>query len=212
MSTSLAAAPDSLHLDAVLADHDATRLELEVVTGPAYLAYRVARDLDLLRVHTPLMDAAMWARGVPDQLRLRRRGGPAPAPLAPLRVADLFDGPPAPGPLEAWMGLAEEPGRELVFGAVGRFWTPSIEWRRIEAGSFATFAEPGWARIAASFTVLPFGAERSIVAYEARTAATDAASRAGFLRYWRLVSPFVGVVMRATLRQIAVDVVAAREA
>ena len=42
--------------------------------------------------------------------------------------------------------------------------------------------------------------------YEARTAATDAASRRGFQRYWRVVAPFVGIVMRAQLSVIARNV------
>jgi hypothetical protein len=48
-----------------------------------------------------------------------------------------------------------------------------------------------------------YGSHRTLVSYEARTAATDPASRRAFLRYWRVVSPGVGVVMRSLLRVVA---------
>jgi hypothetical protein len=44
---------------------------------------------------------------------------------------------------------------------------------------------------------------RTLVSYECRTLATDAAARIGFLRYWRPLSPFIGVVLRAQLGAIA---------
>jgi hypothetical protein len=43
------------------------------------------------------------------------------------------------------------------------------------------------------------------ISYDCRTLATDAAAREGFLRYWRPLSPFIGVVLRAQLGVIAAD-------
>lgn len=45
--------------------------------------------------------------------------------------------------------------------------------------------------------------------YEARTQATDDVARRGFLRYWRPLSPFIGVVMRSQLRVVADSAAAA---
>ncbi|MFD0352027.1 hypothetical protein ACFQ0M_49490 [Kitasatospora aburaviensis] len=87
------------------------------------------------------------------------------------------------------MALGENPGRELVFGAVGRPWQPSIEWRRVESRDFTPFDEPDWAKMAAALVVHPYGTSRSLLTYEARTACTDPASDARFGRYWALVSP-----------------------
>ena len=67
---------------------------------------------------------------------------------------------------------------------------------------FAAFAEPGWGRIAAGISLRPFGDTRTLVSYEARTATHDPAAARGFERYWRLVRPFVGTIMRATLRAV----------
>ena len=45
----------------------------------------------------------------------------------------------------------------------------------------------------------PYGDHRTLLTYEARTQATDDAARNAFLRYWRVVTPGVGIVMRAAL-------------
>ncbi|MGW4393994.1 hypothetical protein ACWEHA_01795 [Amycolatopsis nivea] len=62
------------------------------------------------------------------------------------------------------------PGSEIVIGTVGRFWQPDIRWYGVSTmrpEDFAAFAEPGWARIAAGFSVRPCGQARTLVSYEA---------------------------------------------
>jgi len=56
--------------------------------------------------------------------------------------------------------------------------------------------------MAAAFVVHPYGARQSLLTYEARTACTDPDSTARFGRYWTLVSPGVGIVLRGALRTI----------
>ncbi|WP_324788495.1 hypothetical protein [Streptomyces sp. H51] len=205
MDTNTGARP--LLLDSVLPDFRFSRLECTAVAAGPSQTYRAARELDLLTVHSPLFELAARARGVPDRLR----GDPAPPPPS-LRLADLFDTatdeeerhdrPDPREPEQPWVGLAEDPGRELVFGAVGKVWQPSIQWRRVEPGGFVEFAEPGWAKIAAALVVHPYGTRRCLLTYEARTACTDQATTRRFARYWTLVSPGAGIVMRAALQAI----------
>lgn len=170
------------YCDAVLAEH------LTVDAAPA-TTYRAAHDLDLLTVHSPVLDTAMWLRALPGRV-----AGRFTAPLPRLVVGD---GVGLPG----WVLLGEQPGCEIVFGAVGRFWQPVIEWRDVPAAEFTGFDEPGWGKIAANFSVRPYG-YATLLSYECRTVTTDADSRRRFLRYWRLVRPFVAHIMRATLRTI----------
>jgi hypothetical protein len=95
------------------------------------------------------------------------------------------------------------PDREIAFGAVGVFWTPDIQWNQaVDSDQFATFAEPGWGKIACNFTTFDYGESRTLLTYECRTAVTDAESRRKFLRYWTLIRPFVGHIMGATVRTI----------
>jgi hypothetical protein len=179
-----------LIIDTVMPTADVSLAEHALVHADAPTTFRAARELDFLTVHTPLVDAAMWTRGLPARL-----GGHEAK--APPRLV-IAEGDPLPG----WVLLGEQPGRELLFGAVGRFWQPSIEWRDVAVEDFAKFAEPGWGKIAANFVVLPYGEEAALLTYECRTATTDVESRRSFERYWQLMRPFVAHIFRATVRTI----------
>ncbi|MGW6316563.1 hypothetical protein [Streptomyces sp. NPDC055099] len=187
-----------LLLDGVLPRFRFARLETMAIAASPDTVFDAARGLDLLSVHAPLFDAVMWVRGMPDRLFDR-----TPPPLPSMRVADLFD--LARKGEQPWLPLGEVPGRELVFGAVGKVWRPSIEWRWISPEDFTAFDEPGWAKMAASFVVHPYGQRRALLTYEARTACTDPESTARFLRYWTLTSSGVGIALRATLRAVKAD-------
>ncbi|MEZ5080156.1 MAG: hypothetical protein R2878_05755 [Thermoleophilia bacterium] len=186
-------------IDRVLPRFDATIIEHIVIDASPEVVFRAAREMDFLQIHTPFVDALMAARGLPDRIGRRLGNRPAPPPPPTMRLADLFDRPGAADALEGWVALGEAPGRELVFGAVGKFWQASIDWNSVTAAAFPTFDEPDHAKIAAGFSVREYGSHRTLLSYEARTAATDPAARRKFLRYWRLVRWFVGVVMRAAL-------------
>ncbi|MEU4268920.1 hypothetical protein [Streptomyces sp. NPDC026092] len=198
---SVATTGEPLLLDTALPEFRFSRLECAVIAAAPDVVYGAARDLDMLSIHSPLFDAVMWARGVPD--RVRRR--PVVTPPS-MRVSDLFETAVGgdQGDLDAqpWVALGERAGREIAFGAVGKVWKPTIEWRRVESSDYAGFDEPGWAKMAAAFVVHPYGARRSLLTYEARTACTDPASTTQFGRYWTLVSPGVGIVLRGALRAI----------
>ena len=182
----------TLAFDAVIAEH------VVVAADPAR-TFEAAKALDLLTVRTPLLAASMWIRALPARLFGKE------APALPRLV--IGEGVGLPG----WLLLGERPGREIAFGAVGRFWKPVIEWRAVPLTEFPTFAEPGWGKIAANFSVLPYGADSTLLSYECRTVTTDSESRRNFLRYWWLIRPFVGHIMRATLKQIKSNAEAAAD-
>ena len=163
-----------------------------VAAGPA-ATYRAARDLDFLTVRTPLLTAAMWLRGLPERLR-----GNSAAPPARLRLEDMAAMP-------GWLLVGERPGSEVVFGAVGRFWRPVIDWRQVGPDEFADFDEPGWGKIAANFSVTRYGEQHTLLSYQCRTVTTDPDSRRRFRRYWWLIRPFVAHIMRATVATIKAD-------
>lgn len=172
--------------DVVIAKH-------VLVAADPTTTFDAARVLDLLTVRTPLLAASMWIRALPARLF-----GKATPPLLSLVIGK---GVGLPG----WLLLGERAGREIAFGAVGKFWRPVIEWRGVLLTDFPTFAEPGWGKIAANFSVVPYGECSTLLSYECRTVTTDPESRRRFLRYWWLIRPFVGHIMRATLNQIKSD-------
>ncbi len=186
------------HSRSVLEDslpvYDMALTEHVVVEATVDGLFETARDFDFLTVRSPLVTAMMTLRALPTRLR-----GRAPAGPTSLRLAS------DPGALPGWLLLGQVPGHELAFGAVGRFWTADIEWRQVEPQQFTDFDEPGWGKIACQLLVRPDGPARSVLTYECRTATTDLAARRAMKRYWWAIRPFVGYVMRASLRTIAHD-------
>jgi hypothetical protein len=83
--------------------------------------------------------------------------------------------------------LAERPGREVVAGAVGRFWrTVGNEAAPVRTGAdFVAFSEPGYAKAAIAFTVSP---ERKGTRL--------------FRRYWLVIRPASDAIRRSWLAAI----------
>ena len=89
---------------------------------------------------------------------------------------------------------------------MGRFWSGETVWEEIDASDFETFVRPGFAKIACNFSLRSYGAGQTLVSYECRTRATDTSARAGFMRYWKPLSPFIGVVLRSQFGVVAAEV------
>ncbi len=106
--------------------------------------------------------------------------------------------------------LAEDPGREVVFGVVGRFWRLTGNILRLPSGSdregFTAFAEPssakpGYAKAAMSLLVRAEGRGSRLIT-ETRIHTTDPAAARNFRRYWRLVRPGSGLIRRSWLAAV----------
>lgn len=97
--------------------------------------------------------------------------------------------------LEGFQPLAENPGRELVMGAVGKPW--SSRGGLVRGADPRTFREPGYAVMALDITY-----DGTTLATETRVLCTDAGARRLFRAYWLLVGPFSGVVRNDWLRAI----------
>ena len=180
-------------IESVMPRADALIAVHTMVAAQPAATYRAARDLDFLTVRTPLLTVAMWLRGLPERLR-----GNSAAPPARLQLDDMAAMP-------GWLLVGEQPGAEIVFGAVGRFWRPVIDWLQVGPDEFAEFDEPGWGKIAANFSVSPYGEQHTLLSYQCRTVTTDPESRRRFRRYWWLIRPFVAHIMRATVATIKAD-------
>ncbi len=155
-----------LLLDDLAPTSDASIAAHLIVDAPRSETFGAAKSLDLLKVHTPLLTASFWARSLPERVL----GRPAPAPVGPLTLVGELGIP-------GWMKLGEDPGHEIAFGAIGVFWEPVIRWNLdVVPEKFAGFAEPGWGKIACSYSVVDYG-RRSLLTYECRTTITDDDSR-----------------------------------
>jgi len=104
-----------------------------------------------------------------------------------------------------WGLLAEEPGRELVMGAVTRPWEADVRFWSLPPDEFAAFDAPGYAKIVWTLAAQPTGSGASTAHTETRVGMTDAAARSRFRRYWAVVSPGVVLIRRQSLRIVKAD-------
>ena len=138
-------------------------------------------------------------RSLPAAITGRRRRSSADAALTLQSVID------------AGFGLvAEEPGREILLGVMGRFWRPAGNIERFDRLAFSRPVPPGMARGLWSFKVASAGARRTILSTETRVTCGDAASRRRFRLYWLVVRPFSGLIRIIMLRAIRDAAVAIR--
>jgi hypothetical protein len=194
------AAAAAMEIDSLMPHFDATRIEHRIIKGSSAEVYAAVQNADFVRTwkEKRAVGTLFALRTAAERLACRVRGREFRQPDEPasMRLADLT----ASG---EWVLLGERPGSEICFGTIGRFWGGETTWRQSTSTEFREFSEPDYARIACSFSLRPYGEDRTLVTYEARTHATDARARAAFLRYWRVVAPFAGVVMRAQLSVVA---------
>jgi hypothetical protein len=187
-------------LDSLMPVFDATRIEHRVIDGRPADVYEVA-------IHVDFLDAMRRSQIVRGLFALRtaaervaatvRRSQAVSAPeLAALRLVEM----PEHGD---WVRLGEDRPNEFAFGVIGRFWAGATAFEQIDSSAFRSFDRPGYAKIAANLSLRSYGDQRTLLSYEARTQATDETARLAFLRYWTLVSPGIGVVMRSLLALIA---------
>jgi hypothetical protein len=194
---------EPMMLDWLLPNFDATVAVHRVIDAEPSRVYRAVKAVDMVQIPQayPAVRALFAARSAAERLVNALRDRPTP-PLdadGPMRLGDL----PAYGD---WVKFSDDPPWELSFGTIGRFWGGETVWETIDAADFAAFERPGFAKIACSVSLRPYGSTRTLVSYEARTQALDSDSRAQFLRYWRVVRPGVAIVMRAFLAAVAREV------
>jgi hypothetical protein len=94
--------------------------------------------------------------------------------------------------------LGGRPGREVVAGAVGRFWrTVGNEAAPVRTrADFVAFFEPGYAKAAIAFTVFP-EREGTRVKTETRVVGTSAEATRLFRRYWLVIRPASDAIRRS---------------
>lgn len=153
----------------------------------------------------PVISTLFAVRDLPNRLarRLGARGGARDGARDGQPGDISFANIPNAGP--GWIELGEEPGRELVLGAVGRFWRRDYGARTVAPGDFVAFHEPGYLKLAVASRVDPLGYDRCILHYEARIEATDEDAARRFRRYWKLIQPGNEVIVRRALQRLKAE-------
>jgi hypothetical protein len=175
-------------LDRFAPQFDYSLIEHIVVNASPEAAFHASRHLDMLTVDSWVAKAAAKLASMRNRITNR---APRRKPTR-LTLDDIAE-------MGSWVLLEEASNREYVFGAVGRFGKPVVQWERIRQEEFTTFAKPGSIKIAASISVRPYGANSSLLSYEARVRVDDEA-RKKFGWYWMAIAPLAKSSMRAELR------------
>jgi hypothetical protein len=161
-------------LDSFMPTYDAREYhETSVASSPQH-AYEAMRAVNMVK--SPIVLALVLIRSIPHLLT-----GKA-SPSRELTIDYLID--------FGFVKLGEEPGVELVLGAVGKFWRLDSGFHAISVAEFASFDEPGYAKAVLNFKVHDRSGASVLISTETRITATDDHARRKFLRYWRLIGPF----------------------
>jgi hypothetical protein len=179
--------PDAL-LDRFMPAFDVREYHQTAVAAPATITYAAARDMDIF--DSRLVRAIFRGREI-----LMNANAPARQPQ-PLLQETLALG---------WGILAEEPGREIVVGAVTRPWEANVRFQSVPADEFAAFNEPGFVKIAWTLVAEPAGEAASEFRTETRVVTTDACARSRFRRYWAVMSPGIALIRRQSLGLVRAD-------
>jgi hypothetical protein len=181
--------PSDPLLDRFLPAYEVRERHAVAVAAPLEKTWAALCALDLQR--SPLVRAIFHAR----ELLMGAGYAPRPAPRPFLEAAREM----------GWRELAEEPGREIVMGAVTRPWEADVRFWSLPPDEFAAFDAPGYAKIVWTLAAQPIGSGASIAYTETRVWMTDGAARSRFRRYWALVSPGVVLIRRQSLRIVKAD-------
>ena len=153
------------------------------VAAPPGVAFTAACEVDLQR--------SRIVRGIfrTRELMLGGRPDPTERPVGLLAFTKAL----------GWGVLAEQPGQEIVLGAVTRPWEANPIFRAVPPGEFPAFAEPYYVKIAWNLRVDSSTVGESVVRTETRVASTDSAARERFKPYWALASPGILLIRRVAL-------------
>ena len=180
--------PDTL-LDRYMPVYEVAEQHDVTVAAPASITYDVLRAMDPLT--SPLVRAIFRGR----ELLLGAEHGTAQQPQSIVEQTVAL----------GWRVLVEEPGREIVVGAVTKPWEANVVFKGLPPDDFVAFNEPGYVKIAWTLAVEGIGADQSVAWTETRVMTTDAEARKRFRRYWAVFSPGILAIRHAGLRRVRAD-------
>jgi hypothetical protein len=176
-------------IDRVMPMYEVTERHETRVAAPATTTFATACELDFRG--SPLVRALFRVR------RLVLEGEDTERPALRISLPELQE--------MGWRIVAEDPGRELVLGAITQPWVADPRFRGAPAEEFMTFAEPGYVKLAWTLAAEPAGVDTSVFRTETRVMTTDDEAHRRFRRYWVTFAPGIRLVRRALLRAVRTE-------
>jgi hypothetical protein len=156
------------------------------VTAPPEIAWETARHYD--------MSTVPWVRFLFLLRTLAEKGQQEPPSI----------GVDAITATEGFMLLHEEPGKEVVVGAIGKFWHLAIPYHKVLPYEFSSFNDVGWGKLAWSISVAPYH-KGSTIAFELRTTATDEVSWGRLQRYYTVIGKFSSLIRHSLMAHLQTE-------
>ena len=156
------------------------------VTAPPDVAWDTARHYDLSEVP--------WVRLL-FSLRTLAEKGPHERPHIGIDAISETEG---------FSILYEEPGKEVVVGAIGKFWHLVIPYQEVLPYEFSAFNEAGWGKLAWAISVAPYQ-KGSTIAFELRTTATDEVSWRRLQRYYTVIGKFSYLIRHSLMTHLQTE-------
>ena len=101
-----------------------------------------------------------------------------------------------------WGILAEDPGHEIIMGAVTQPWEANVSFESLPPDQFASFQTPDYVKIVWTLDAEPTGPTTSIARTITRVETTDPQARDKFRRYWATFSPGIIYIRYEALRLV----------
>jgi hypothetical protein len=188
--------PGRTLLNEVLPVYEFRGRETIRVNASAEQTFRALQELTIAEAAPALVRTLISLRYLPGRLTGRGRTGQVDDEAQPFRQAMLSDGN---------VVLAEEPGREVVVGTIGKFHnlTGQQPVPVRNADEFARFDEPGYQKLAMGWRTNEGDGGGCELVMEHRTHALSPGSRRKFALYWWLmIKAGSAVLARMLLRAI----------
>jgi hypothetical protein len=99
--------------------------------------------------------------------------------------------------------LEEKHDEELVVGAIGKIWRPSISFTKVDSNDYGNFHKPGFGKVAWSLRCQPRISVGTLVSLEVRVGATDSVSAAKMRSYYSVIGPFSRAIRRSVFHHHA---------
>jgi hypothetical protein len=181
-----------MRLDDFLPVYQFNHVHVSIVDAPASTIYQTIREMKPADL-PPLVHLLFALRAVPAWLQ--RKPGHLAVEHTPIIEQGIGAG---------FVLLDEIPCREIVLGAIGRFWTfgGDIEIMPDDEQHFRTFDDPRYARAAMNFYLNDRGARGVEVYTETRVYAPTKRVRRLFDRYWWFIAPGSALIRALWLRTI----------
>ncbi|MFN2150838.1 MAG: hypothetical protein ACK2T5_04515 [Anaerolineales bacterium] len=167
-----------MRLDDFLPKYDFNEIHTTTVNASPEQTFKAIKELTAAEL-SPLIFWMLNLRNLPAKLV----GKDAPtAPQSGPFLAQLYQG--------GFISLAEDPGKEIVFGLIGQFWklTSSEEPHTPNPEAFLAFDDPDFAKVAANLAVTVDEQGRAHCSTETRIYVPDPKTRRKFSFYWRIIS------------------------